>query len=175
MKDAAINRVEKLLRPNEEILWEGRTWPKAIEIKIALTTACFLVGIFWLFGPSEIFGDSLLWKMIGLLLALPLFGFLSLQVLGWVNSKTAVITSQRIFNINKLGGVSPISGFEIDRSKTCNFTARGAFVDLDIHLVQTQSSDPAYFSLGRLEKDVAAGISDTIIAEAKIIGSEFET
>ena len=150
--------IQELLDPQEHVIWQGDVFPKRSHNIIQATAILIAMASVWLgwssSSPFAIWAPALA-KFSCTLIALLLGAFAALIALDRHNTLSATLTDQRILSLNKFGGVPPKSGFNYDFTSECNVIARGALRDLDIPTLKEESGYPDYFSLGKLEPDVA--------------------
>ncbi|MEM9970567.1 MAG: hypothetical protein AAF762_05665 [Pseudomonadota bacterium] len=152
------------LDPGEEVIWSGPARHKRTDtyiLLLSLIVTLVFVWLGWSGASPAVQAAPLLAAVIGTLFALPPGGLAALMAFDRANSATVHLTSRRVFNVNRVGGVSPAAGFPYDFTRACRKTDFGGFVDLDIPVTQVEDGYPNYYPIGGLAPDAAAELTAT--------------
>ncbi len=142
---------------DEEIIWRGRSTKKPLQWVIFFASVILACCLFWL-GWSD--SSPLVWvaptlaKIAGTLPGLIAALFAGLMLLDRLNSKETILTSKRIFNVNRVGGLSPASGFPLDFERVCIAGAS----HVDFPAVTLDSGYPDRVTIAGLEEDVTLAL-----------------
>ena len=155
------------LGPGEDVIWSGPTAPKRIHdiflaVAITLVFACLWLG--WsTASPLSAFAPTVA-KIVLTGLAVPPFGFAALLLIDRILTGETIVTNQRLLFFRGAKKLMAKDSFPIDFNRACRVSRHGDKADLDVPTGALDSSSPKYYSIGKLDTDVANGLAETIDA-----------